>query len=207
MELTNRQQQIINMTKETSPMTSEQIAKKLGLSVPTIRGDLRLLTVVGILNSRPKVGYEYTGIPKDKLNYSKLYDKKIQSIVKKPALVEPNTTLQECVNSLFLKDAGSLYVVDDNQELLGLISRKDLLAVTVSNRDTESMVASMVMTRMPNLITVTPDMTIMEVGKLLLQHEVDSLPVVKNAKSFKVIGKITKNRLFEYFIEANMNNN
>jgi CBS domain-containing protein len=82
-----------------------------------------------------------------------------------------------------------------------LISRKDLLAVTVNNGDTESMVASMVMTRMPNLITVTPEMTIMEVGKLLLKHEVDSLPVVEQEEPLKVVGKITKNRIFQYFIE------
>lgn len=201
MDFTKRQQEIISMTKIHSPLTSEKIAHKLNLSVPTIRGDLRLLTAVGILGSRPKVGYEYVGMKDNQINYSGLYDKKIEDIVKKPALVEPNTTLQECVNSLFLKDAGSLYVVNEKGELLGLISRKDLLAVTVNNSDTESMVASMVMTRMPNLITVTPSMTIMEVGKELLKHEVDSLPVVDEANPLKVIGKITKNRIFEYFIE------
>lgn len=201
MELTTRQQEIIAMTKKTSPLTSEQIANQLGLSIPTIRGDLRLLTAVGILGSRPKVGYEYTGLKNTQVNYANLYEQKINDIVKKPALVEPNTTLQECVNNLFLKDTGSLYVVDSDQNLLGLISRKDLLAVTVNNSDTESMVASMVMTRMPNLITVTPDMSIMSVGKLLLEHEVDSLPVVDTTENTKVIGKITKSRIFEYFIK------
>ena len=201
MEFTERQQQIIEMTKKHSPLTSEKIAEQLNLSVPTIRGDLRLLTAVGILGSRPKVGYDYTGLKNTQVNYANLYESKISTIVKKPALVEPNTSLQECVNSLFLKDAGSLYVVDENEDLLGLISRKDLLAVTVNNSDTDSMVASMVMTRMPNLITVTPEMSIMSVGKLLLEHEVDSLPVVDASQPSKVIGKITKNRIFEYFIE------
>lgn len=206
MEFSTRQEKIIEMTKANSPMTSDQIAAQLSLSVPTIRGDLRLLTAVGILSSRPKVGYEYAGMKNTQLDYSNLYEAKISHIFKKPALVEPNTSLQECVNSLFLKDAGSLYVINDEQQLLGLISRKDLLAVTVNNSDTESMVASMVMTRMPNLITVTPDMTIMQVGKLLLKHEVDSLPVVDNNDNDKVIGKITKNRIFQYFIEAGQAN-
>ncbi len=192
MELTNRQKEIIEMTKKNSPLTSEKIAAQLNLSVPTIRGDLRLLTAVGILGSRPKVGYEYTGMKNNQVSYANLYDTQISSILKKAVFVEANTSLPECVNSLFLKDAGSLYVVDDNKELLGLISRKDLLAVTVNNGDTESMVASMVMTRMPNLITVTPEMTIMEVGKLLLKHEVDSLPVVEQEEPLKVVGKITK---------------
>jgi Transcriptional regulators of sugar metabolism len=112
MQLTNRQQKIISMTKENSPLTSEQIAEKLDLSVPTIRGDLRLLTATEILKSRPKVGYEYQGLPKPNLNYKDLYETTISQILKTPVLVKPSTTLQECVNSLFLKDAGSLYVVD-----------------------------------------------------------------------------------------------
>ncbi|AKP67167.1 helix-turn-helix transcriptional regulator [Companilactobacillus ginsenosidimutans] len=206
MELTKRQKEIIAMTKKNSPLTSEKIANQLNLSVPTIRGDLRLLTAVGILGSRPKVGYEYTGMKNAQISYGNLYDKKITDILKRPAFVEPSTSLQECVNSLFLRDTGSLYVIDDNKDLLGLISRKDLLAVTVNNGDTESMTASMVMTRMPNLITVTSDMTIMKVGKLLLKHEVDSLPVVEKENSRKVVGKITKNRIFQYFVEQGNKN-
>lgn len=201
MELTNRQQEIIEMTKQTSPLTSDQIAKELNLSVPTIRADLRLLTAVGILDSRPKVGYEYAGMKASQLNYDELYNKEINGIIKKATFVEPSTSLQECINSLFLKDTGSLYVVDENKELLGLISRKDLLAVTVNNHDTSTMSASMVMTRMPNLITVTPTMTIKEVGQQLLTHEVDSLPVVDEKNPHHVIGKITKNRIFQYFID------
>lgn len=201
MELTNRQQEIIEMTKQTSPLTSDQIAKELNLSVPTIRADLRLLTAVGILDSRPKVGYEYAGMKASQLNYDELYNKEINGIIKKATFVEPSTSLQECINSLFLKDTGSLYVVDENKELLGLISRKDLLAVTVNNHDTSTMSASMVMSRMPNLITVTPTMTIKEVGQQLLTHEVDSLPVVDEKNPRHVIGKITKNRIFQYFID------
>ncbi|MFC6322512.1 CBS domain-containing protein [Companilactobacillus baiquanensis] len=201
MYLTKRQKQIIELTKEKSPMTSEQIAEKLDLRVPTIRGDLRLLTATEILKSRPKVGYEFSEMPKSGINFDELYNSDISNVIKKPIFVQANTTLQECVNILFLKDSGSLYVIDDKQNLLGLISRKDLLSVTVNNTDTESMVASMVMTRMPNLVTVTSDMSIIEVGKLLFKHEVDSLPVTKKGHPRQVVGKITKNRLFEYFIE------
>ncbi|MFD1472301.1 CBS domain-containing protein [Companilactobacillus mishanensis] len=201
MDLTKRQKRIVDLTRQQSPMTSEQISQSLKIGVTTIRSDLRLLTAVGILNSRPKVGYEYAGQQDPQLDFAKLYETEISQILKTPAFVKPNTSLQECVNMLFLKDAGSLYVVDETDNLLGLISRKDLLAVTVNNTDTDSMVASMVMTRMPNLITVTPEMTILEVGMLLLKHEVDSLPVVDKKNPREVVGKITKNRIFQYFVE------
>lgn len=207
MYLTNRQKQIIELTKQKSPMTSEQIAERLNLRVPTIRGDLRLLTAIEILKSRPKVGYEFSAMPKSSINFKELYDNNIAKILKDPTFVQANTTLQECVNILFLQDSGSLYVVDDDKNLLGLISRKDLLSVTVNNADTESMVASMVMTRMPNLVTVTEDMSVLEVGNLLFKHEVDSLPVTRKDDPRQVIGKITKNRIFQYFIELGIKYN
>ena len=58
------------------------------------------------------------------------------------------------------------------------------------------------MTRMPNVVTVTADTTIMDASKLLLKHNVDSLPVVQNRGDTHVIGKITKNRIFKYLIET-----
>ncbi|APX71791.1 CBS domain-containing protein [Companilactobacillus allii] len=204
MYLTDRQKQIIDMTKQKSPMTSEQIAKKLQLSIPTIRGDLRLLTATEILKSRPKVGYEFSQLPKSSLDFDELYKESINNILIEPSFVRPDTTLPECVNKLFINDVGSLYVTDSNNDLLGLISRKDLLAVTINNADADSMVASMVMTRMPNLVTVDADMSIIHVGKLLYQHQVDSLPVTKKDDPTKVVGKITKNRIFQYFIEVGL---
>lgn len=57
------------------------------------------------------------------------------------------------------------------------------------------------MTRMPNIVTVTADATVLAVGQLLLKHKVDSLPVVEKGDQYQVIGKITKNRIFQHFIE------
>ena len=109
--------------------------------------------------------------------------------------------MEEAVTKLFLADVGSLYVLDDDGALVGLISRKDLLRASFTNRDT-TLPASIVMTRMPNVITVTADTSIIAASKLLLKHNVDSLPVVQNVGDTHVIGKITKNRIFKYLIET-----
>ncbi len=108
------------------------------------------------------------------------------------------------VGKLFLKDVGSLYVVNEKGDLVGLISRKDLLRASLNNSNVQSMMASIIMTRMPNIITATPDMSVIEAGKLLLLHKVDSLPVVEKQSSRHAIGKITKNRIFQHFIEIGM---
>ena len=201
MELTERQQTIIKMLKETSPMTGEAIATRLNLSVPTIRGDLRLLTAVEILDARPKVGYVYRGEQQVGLNYGELYEKQTADIMQTPVTIRDNATLAEAVSKLFLDDAGSLYAVDPDGKLVGLISRSELVLGRCNNNTDEAMLVSVSMTRMPNIVTVTGDMTVGSVGKLLLRHMVDSLPIVDKQDSSKLVGRITKNRIFQYFIE------
>ncbi|KRL68598.1 transcriptional regulator [Lentilactobacillus diolivorans DSM 14421] len=200
LELTPRQEQIISIVKTAQPITSKKIADKLQLSMPTIRTDLRLLTAFGILDAKPKIGYTYDESPKKVLNYQQLFETPISEILQKPTEIEEAATLTEAVNTLFIEDVGSLYVVDNHLHLVGLISRKDLLRATLNNTNASLTLASTVMTRMPNIFTVTPDMPIIDAGKLLLDRKVDSLPVVAKNDHKKVVGKITKNRIFQHFI-------
>ncbi|MDV7687500.1 CBS domain-containing protein [Oenococcus oeni] len=204
MDFTKRQTRIINMLKQTSPLTSEKIAGNLELSVSTIRPDLRFLTSVEILNARPKVGYEFKGNQLLNFDYDHIYQTPISEILLPTTEIKASDTLQVAVGKLFLKDVGSLYVVNEKGDLVGLISRKDLLRASLNNNNVQSMMASIIMTRMPNIITATPDMSVIEAGKLLLLHKVDSLPVVEKQSSRHAIGKITKNRIFQHFIEIGM---
>ncbi len=204
MDFTKRQTRIINMLKQTSPLTSEKIAGNLELSVSTIRPDLRFLTSVEILNARPKVGYEFKGNQLLNFDYDHIYQTPISEILLPTTEIKASDTLQVAVGKLFLKDVGSLYVVNEKGDLVGLISRKDLLRASLNNSNVQSMMASIIMTRMPNIITATPDMSVIEAGKLLLLHKVDSLPVVEKQSSRHAIGKITKNRIFQHYIEIGM---
>ncbi|KGO30839.1 helix-turn-helix transcriptional regulator [Oenococcus alcoholitolerans] len=201
MELTKRQRIIINILKDHSPLTAQDIATEIGISVATIRPDLRFLTITKVLDSRPKVGYAFKDLGTETVDYSALYKTQIADILLPTTEIRANDNLQKAISQLFLKDVGSLYVVDDDDRLVGLISRKDLLRASLNNNNLESSLASVVMTRMPNIIRATPDMTVMEAGQLLLKHSVDSLPVVDKESGRKVIGKITKNRIFQHFIE------
>lgn len=200
-QLTQRQNKIIQLLKAESPMTGETLATKLNISLATIRADLRLLTTIGILDARPKVGYAYQGENLLQMDSQKFFQTTIAAILLPPTEIKLTTSMEEAVTKMFLADVGSLYVLDDDGALVGLISRKDLLRASFTNRDT-TLPASIVMTRMPNVITVTADTSIIAASKLLLKHNVDSLPVVQNAGDTHVIGKITKNRIFKYLIET-----
>nr|WP_191994838.1 CBS domain-containing protein [Lacticaseibacillus paracasei] len=199
--MTQRQNKIIQLLKAESPMTGETLATKLNISLATIRADLRLLTTIGILDARPKVGYAYQGENLLQMDSQKFFQTTIAAILLPPTEIKLTTSMEEAVTKLFLADVGSLYVLDDDGALVGLISRKDLLRASFTNRDT-TLPASIVMTRMPNVITVSADTSIIAASKLLLKHNVDSLPVVQNAGDTHVIGKITKNRIFKYLIET-----
>lgn len=202
MKLTSRQLEIIKIVKENEPISGDSIAKTLGLSRATLRSDLAILTMTGLLDARPKVGYFYTGQTIEPLLYEKLYKKTVKDIMLPPILIHQSTTVYDAVTNLFMYDVGSLYVKDDNNELIGVLSRKDLLRAAISNPNTEKTPVAMIMSRMPNIITITSDRTILEAGGLLLQHSIDTLPVVEQDQPKKVIGKITKTKIMAYFINA-----
>lgn len=202
MKLTSRQLEIIKIVKENEPISGDSIAKTLGLSRATLRSDLAILTMTGLLDARPKVGYFYTGQTIEPLLYEKLYKKTVEDIMLPPILIHQSTTVYDAVTNLFMYDVGSLYVKDDNDELNGVLSRKDLLRAAISNPNTEKTPVAMIMSRMPNIITITSDRTILEAGGLLMQHSIDTLPVVEIGQQKKVIGKVTKTRMMAYFINA-----
>ncbi|WP_213975256.1 HTH domain-containing protein, partial [Tepidanaerobacter acetatoxydans] len=61
MELSSRQALIVDIVKKYEPITSEQIADKLNLTRSALRPDLAVLTMLGILEARPRVGYFFAG--------------------------------------------------------------------------------------------------------------------------------------------------
>jgi len=61
LELTRRQETILEIVKKSGPITGEQIAEKLSLTRATLRPDLAILTMSGLLEARPRVGYYYSG--------------------------------------------------------------------------------------------------------------------------------------------------
>lgn len=199
MELTTRQKKIIQIVKTDEPISADNIAKQLSLSKPTLRSDLAILTMTGILDARPKVGYFFSGQNFDPLLFDDLYEKKITEIMVPPINVKKETTISDAVTMLFMHDVGTLYVVE-NDELLGVISRKDLLRSTISSTDTHTIPVAMIMTRMPNVITIQENERILDAGYKIIQHEIDSIPVVDTQNPLKVIGKISKTVVLKHFI-------
>jgi len=205
IQLNTRQLKIIDIVKENEPITSESIASMLKVTRATLRSDLAILTMTGILDARPKVGYFYSGINEASLAGNKIKDKRVKDIMSMPVLIKQDTNVYECIVTMFLSDVGSIFIIDDNENLCGVVSRKDLLKATIGGGDINKMPIGMIMTRTPNVITVTKEDDIILATKKIIEHEVDSIPVVEINKedenNIKVIGRLSKTNITKLFLE------
>ncbi|MCA1058019.1 helix-turn-helix transcriptional regulator [Rossellomorea aquimaris] len=202
MELNKRQEHILQIVKDNGPITGEQIADQLNLTRATLRPDLAILTMAGYLDARPRVGYFYTGKTGTQLlteNLNKIYVKDYQSI---PVVVNENVSVYDAIVTMFLEDVGTLFVVDANTYLVGVLSRKDLLRASIGKQELSTLPVNIIMTRMPNITVCEKDDQLIGVAKDLIHKQIDSVPVVKKTENgdLEVIGRITKTNITKAFV-------
>lgn len=204
IELTRRQETILRIVREEEPITGEQIAEKLGLTRATLRPDLAILTMAGFLGARPRVGYFYAGKSANQLLSKYISGLLVKDYKSVPTVVNEETSVYDAICTMFLEDVGSLIVVKPGARLAGIISRKDLLKSTMGKQSLQEMPVSVVMTRMPNVITSQAEETLLEAAAKLIRYEVDTLPVVREipaSKDLEVVGRITKTTITRVFVE------
>ena len=196
IELSKRQEHIIEIVKGNGPITGEHIAEQLNLTRATLRPDLAILTMAGFLDARPRVGYFYTGKTGMQLlteNLQKIFVKDYQSI---PVVVNENVSVYDAIVTMFLEDVGTLFVVDKDLILVGVLSRKDLLRASIGKQELTTLPVNIIMTRMPNITMCLREDLLIDVAKKLIDKQIDGLPVVKETeKGFEVIGRVTKTNI------------
>ncbi len=92
---------------------------------------------------------------------------------------------------------GSLPVVDDDMNLIGIVSEDDLLEVLLEKRDENDLKAGDMMTKTP--ITVKEDTLITDVIKILEDHKLIRVPVVKESK---LVGILTRRDVLFCYLQA-----
>lgn len=167
----------------------------------TLRPDLAILTMAGYLDARPRVGYFYTGKSGTQLlteNLQKIYVKDYQSI---PVVVNENVSVYDAICTMFLEDVGTLFVVDQNTILVGVLSRKDLLRASIGKQELSTIPVNIIMTRMPNITMCERDDLLIDIAKKLIEKQIDALPVVRKTENgFEVIGRLTKTNITKAFV-------
>lgn len=192
--------------KENGPITGEQIAERLNLTRATIRPDLAILTMSGYLDARPRVGYFYTGKSKSQLLIESINKLRVKDYMSMPVVVQENMSVYDAIVTMFLEDVGTLFVVDQDNLLAGVLSRKDLLRASIGKQELTKLPVNIIMTRMPNIAMCEKDDLLTDVAAKLIERQIDALPVVnKTEKGYEVIGRITKTNLTKAFVSLTSN--
>jgi CBS domain-containing protein/biotin operon repressor len=206
MKLSDRQEEIIKLVREGQPVTSEALAEKLGVTRAALRADLAILTMIGILDARPKVGYVYSDKPKSSMLFDYINKIKVSEIMSKPSIISENTMVYDAIVYLFLNDVGTVFV-ENNGFLVGAVSRKDFLKISIGGTDIHKVPVGIIMTRMPNIICGTSEDSAYEMAKRIIEHEIDSIPIVETLNldgekdKYKIIGKVSKTNITRLFVK------
>ncbi len=207
IELTKRQEQILTIVKTEGPITGEQIAEKLNLTRATLRPDLAILTMSGFLDARPRVGYYYAGKKGNQILQETLHKMLVKDYKAVPVVIKEEASVYDAIVTMFMEDVGTLAVVKEKGTLAGIISRKDMLKVAIGKQNLNELPVSIVMTRMPNIVTCKLEDTLIEVANKLIQYQIDSLPVVKESEDgLEIIGRVTKTTITKAFVELGKDN-
>jgi len=206
IELKNRHYEILEIVKMQGPITSENIASLLNVTRSAIRADLNLLTMSGMLEAKPKVGYMYIGSVERQKIADYLNAVRVGDLKSRPVAITDTTSVYDAVVTMFLEDVGSIFITNEAKYLSGVISRKDLLKAAIGGSDIHQIPVGIIMTRMPNVVTVGPADPVVEAARKIMEHEIDALPVVeeifKDGQIFyRIVGRFSKTNITKLFVD------
>jgi CBS domain-containing protein len=204
IELNKRQERIVEIVKDNGPITGEQIAEQLNLTRATLRPDLAILTMSGYLDARPRVGYFYTGKTSAQLLTEKIRQIQVKEYLSIPVVVQESATVYDAICTMFLEDVGTLFVVNKESKLVGVLSRKDLLRASMGKQELNTIPINIIMTRMPNITVCKKDDYLTDVAYKLIDKQIDGVPVVKDTdgeNAYEVIGRITKTNITKALVD------
>lgn len=120
--------------------------------------------------------------------------------------VNPTMPIQEAQKLMIEERARRFPVVDQRGRLVGIVSERDLLQASPSDATSLSIwevnyliskiTVDEVMTR--KVITITEDTPLEEAARIMADHKIGGLPVVRASE---VVGMITETDLFKIFLE------
>jgi Zn-dependent protease/CBS domain-containing protein len=108
------------------------------------------------------------------------------------ATVAPRATVQDIVDDVWLRTARRCVIVEADGEMLGLVTPREVR--TIDRARWPSTTAADVMRALPELHTVTPELSAAEALQTMAQHDVNQLPVVSNGR---LAGMVSRGQLLQ----------
>ncbi len=119
--------------------------------------------------------------------------------------IEPDATIAEVVDVLQRERIGAIVVMQEKEELVGIISERDV-AHGLAEHGAELLAKRVADLMTRGVVTCTPESTVQEIMKEMTVRRFRHLPVVKDGALLGVIsiGDVVKNRLEELETETTM---
>ncbi len=125
-------------------------------------------------------------------------------MTRKLILINPETSVKECVKKMLDNKIGTVLVTNKDKKLLGLITKLDILRLIPKGKDLSKVKAGDIMIR--NVKTIRPDIDLYQAIILMRKTKKKKMPVIENDK---VIGMLNAKdivrfepQLFEHIAEA-----
>jgi CBS domain-containing protein len=120
----------------------------------------------------------------------------VRNRMSRPAVtVRQDADFQKALALMQEKKLRRLPVVDDDDQLVGIVVERDLLVAAMRYLQSRVEIGE-VMTR--NVVTVGPDTDLNEVARTMLERRIGGLPVVEHGR---LVGIITESDIFKRFVE------
>lgn len=106
--------------------------------------------------------------------------------------IKPDEFVKDAVKLIVNNNITGLPVINDNKEVIGIVSEKDLLDLLFNPDDLDAPISKIMMTR---VTTIPGDATLFDVGETFLINSFRRLPVVN--KKNQIIGLISRRDLLK----------
>jgi acetoin utilization protein AcuB len=124
----------------------------------------------------------------------------------KPVTITADVPITEALRIMRQNQVRRLPVLDENGELIGIVSEKDLLyaspspATSLSIYEMHYMLSRLQVTELmtANPVTITPDTLLEEAALIMADNKIGGLPVMKDGN---LVGIITETDIFKVFLE------
>jgi len=122
-------------------------------------------------------------------------------MIRQPITVPPNITVFEAAQIIMENKITGVIVVDDEQNLVGILSELDCLKVTLAGayNDDEFSTALVEDVMTKKVVVQNPNDDIVDVATSMLEHRHRRRPVVENSK---VVGQVTCRQILKVITEA-----
>ncbi len=129
-------------------------------------------------------------------------------MITKVLAISPDTTLPEAHKIMTEKKVRRLPVVDAEGKLVGIVTRGDIRGAEASDATALSIwELNYLLARLkvreimtPDPIAISPDATIGEAARIMLQNKISGLPVVK--EDGRLVGIITESDIFRVVVQG-----